>query len=113
MRLQKGMNLYPRLKSQETANLLFGEPSTSVSFERDALLGRTREVLTIRDHGPRDVFRHFEVDLHTVLIDVIAYARRKSGGLGKHWSGGRFNGGCAEPKLGGKAEAMPHRPKSR
>ena len=70
------MNLQPRLKSQRTAHLLFGKPSTSVSFERDALLGRASQVPAVSNHGPHYIFRQFDVHLHAVLIDIIAYDGR-------------------------------------
>ena len=62
MRLEESMNLQPRLISQQTANLILGKPSTSVSFDRDALFGGTRQVQTTCDHGLRYVFRQFDVD---------------------------------------------------
>jgi hypothetical protein len=69
------MNLQPRLKSQRTAHLLFGNLPLWIPqarcFARPHAL-----ILTIGDHGPRYVFRQFDPDLHAVPANIIAHGGR-------------------------------------
>jgi len=68
MLLEKGMHLYPRLKSQHLADLRFRELFRTVAFQSQRLERGLRRTLSFRGQVFGNFVGHGEGNLHTLRI---------------------------------------------